>query len=138
MSGSSPSIRHTTQIIGFILVVDDESIVRDMLSSILTKQGYTVLLAGTGQEALQLCEQHAGAIQLLITDMLMPGMNGLELVRKVHAQWPQLRVLYLSGSRVVGEGFEREPDLPFLTKPFPRAELIAKVRELLKGTPGAG
>lgn len=137
MNGSSPSIQHTTQMTGFILVVDDEPIVRDMLSSILTRQGYTVLLAGTGQEALQLCEQHGGAIQLLITDMLMPGMNGLELVRKVHAQWPQLRVLYLSGSRVVGQGFEAEPNLPFLTKPFPRAELIAKVRELLEGTPGA-
>lgn len=138
MSSSSPSREHTYNVQGFILVVDDESIVREMLSSILTKQGYTVLSAETGQEALQLCEQHAGAIRLLITDMLMPGMNGLELVRKVHAQWPQIRVLYLSGSRVVGEGFEREPDLPFLTKPFPKAELIAKVRELLEGTSGAG
>lgn len=116
---------------GTILVVDDEPAIRSLISNALAPQGYTMLLARNGSEALQLCTSHQGPIQLLLTDLLMPGMNGLELALKVQALRPQTRVLYLSESSMVGSAFADEPHLAFLPKPFTLAALINIVRRIL-------
>lgn len=122
---------HTPSKQGTILVVDDEPAIRSLISHALAPQGYTMLLASNGREALQLCTTHQGPIQLLLTDLLMPGMNGLELALKVQALRPQTRVLYLSESSVVGGAFADEPHLAFLPKPFSLGALLNTVRKIL-------
>lgn len=75
-----------------ILVVDDEPDLRSLISTALSPLGYSILLAKNGDMAYRLCQQHQGRIHLLITDMLMPAMNGLELAAKVHALLPETRI----------------------------------------------
>ncbi|MGH7227670.1 MAG: response regulator [Nitrospiraceae bacterium] len=116
---------------GTILVVDDEPAICSLIRNALAPQGYTILLANNGRDALQLCTTHKGPIQLLLTDLLMPGMNGLELAVKVQALRPQTRIVYLSESSVVGGAFANEPHLTFLPKPFTLAALLNTVRKLL-------
>lgn len=127
MLGRAPST------LGTILVVDDEPAICSLIRHALTPQGYTILLASNGRDALQLCTNHKGPIQLLLTDLLMPGMNGLELAVKVQALRPQTRVLYLSESPLVAGGFASEPQLTFLPKPFTLGALLNMVRKLLQG-----
>lgn len=127
MLGRAPST------LGTILVVDDEPAICSLIRHALTPQGYTILLANNGRDALQLCTNHKGPIQLLLTDLLMPGMNGLELAVKVQALRPQTRVLYLSESPLVAGGFANEPQLTFLPKPFTLGALLNMVRKLLQG-----
>lgn len=122
---------HTPSKQGTILVVDDEPAIRSLICHALAPQGYTMLLASNGREALQLCTTHPDPIQLLLTDLLMPGMNGLELALKVQALRPQTRVLYLSESSVVGGAFADEPHLAFLPKPFSLGALLNTVRKIL-------
>jgi two-component system cell cycle sensor histidine kinase/response regulator CckA len=122
---------HTPSTQGTILVVDDEPAICSLIRHALAPQGYTILLANNGRDALQLCTTHKGPIQLLLTDLLMPGMNGLELAVKVQALRPQTRVLYLSESSVVGGAFADEPHLAFLPKPFTLGALLDTVRKLL-------
>lgn len=108
-----------------ILVVDDQPSILNLLSGVLGKEGYTTLVASNGKAALRICEQHADTIHLLITDILMPGMNGLELVTGVVARRPQIQVLYMSDSGVVANAFGTDHDVPFLEKPF-RIEVLSK------------
>ena len=122
---------HTPSTQGTILVVDDEPAICSLIRNALAPQGYTILLANNGRDALQLCTNHKGPIQLLLTDLLMPGMNGLELAVKVQALRPQTRVLYLSESSLVAGGFANEPHLTFLPKPFSLGALLNTVRKLL-------
>ena len=122
---------HTPSTQGTILVVDDEPAICSLIRHALAPQGYTILLANNGRDALQLCTTHKGPIQLLLTDLLMPGMNGLELAVKVQALRPQTRVLYLSESSVVGGAFADEPHLTFLPKPFTLGALLNTVRKVL-------
>jgi two-component system cell cycle sensor histidine kinase/response regulator CckA len=79
-----------------VLVVEDEEAIRSLVRTVLHAQGYTVLAASRGDEALQLSEQHPGLIDLLVTDVVMPGMNGRELARRLALTRPELRVLYTS------------------------------------------
>ena len=122
---------HTPSTQGTILVVDDEPAICSLIRHALAPQGYTILLANNGRDALQLCTTHKGPIQLLLTDLLMPGMNGLELAVKVQALRPQTRVLYLSESSVVSGAFADEPHLAFLPKPFTLGALLNTVRKVL-------
>lgn len=122
---------HTPSTQGTILVVDDEPAICSLIRHALAPEGYTILLANNGRDALQLCTTHKGPIQLLLTDLLMPGMNGLELAVKVQALSPQTRVLYLSESSVVSGAFADEPHLAFLPKPFTLGALLTTVRKLL-------
>ncbi|MEW6247430.1 MAG: response regulator [Nitrospirota bacterium] len=117
---------------GTLLAVDDEPEIRTIIFNTLTPLGYTVLLAKNGEMAYRLFHQHQGRIHLLITDMLMPAMNGLELATKVHALSPETRILYLSENYIVKGGFAEEPEVAFLPKPFTGAELVRKVREILR------
>jgi len=119
-----------------ILLVEDEAFVRDVACEILAEEGYEVLSARTGAEALSLFHQ-SGPIQLLVTDMVMPGMNGLDLADKLTSLCPGLKTLYMSG---YNEDFGDHPvplknkDLPFLQKPFTAEALSTKVKEVLSLT----
>jgi len=115
-----------------VLLVEDDDPVRMIARVSLTLQGYSVLEASNGDEAIAIWEQHREAIQLLVTDVAMPGMNGRELAEHLRAQNAAIRVLYLSGyneDAVVLHG-TRE-GTAFLQKPFTSSMLAAKVREVL-------
>jgi two-component system, cell cycle sensor histidine kinase and response regulator CckA len=116
-----------------VLLVEDEDGVRELLQEILTEQGYRVLAASRGAEALRISDAVAEEIPLLVTDVVMPRMNGRELAWKLRLRRPTLRVLYLScyTEEAIGHHGVIEPDAAFLQKPFTRAELARKVREVL-------
>jgi two-component system, cell cycle sensor histidine kinase and response regulator CckA len=104
---------------------------------VLDASGYTVLEARGGDDALRLGEQHAGPIHLLLTDVVMPGINGRELARRLAARHPDLRVLFMSGytDQVVVEQGMIEARAPFLQKPFSPEALRRKLREVLAPSP---
>jgi len=116
-----------------VLLVEDEDGVRDLLQEILTDQGYRVLSANRGAEALRISDSADEDIPLLVTDVVMPQMSGRELARRLRARRPSLRVLYLSGytEEAIAQHGVIEPDAAFLQKPFTRADLARKIREVL-------
>jgi len=115
-----------------ILVAEDEEQVRKLVDRVLTRLGYTVLSAGDGAEALAMGENHAGRIDLLLTDMVMPGMGGGELSRRMVERQPAIKVLLTSGYSEELVAAEHG-GVAFLPKPFTPEELAAKVREVLGG-----
>jgi CheY-like chemotaxis protein len=116
-----------------ILLVEDEDGVRELLEEILAGQGYRVMAASRGSEALQMAELADDEIQLLVTDVVMPQMSGRELAMRMRAQRPSLRVLYLSGytEEAIAHHGVIEPDAAFLQKPFTREDLARKIRDVL-------
>jgi CheY-like chemotaxis protein len=116
-----------------VLVVEDEGAVRAVIRRALQGAGYTVLEAGGGADAVRLAEQHAGPIHLLVTDVVMPGLNGRQVAERVTALRPGVRVLFVSGytdDAVIRHGLDGE-GLAFLPKPFTPEVLTRKVREVL-------
>jgi CheY-like chemotaxis protein len=116
-----------------ILVVEDEHLVLNLVTHILKDAGYSVLTALSGDEALQITRQQAGQIDLLLTDIIMPGMSGGELVGQIMSLQPEMRVLYMSGYTkytVVKHGTLESVD-SFIWKPFSPESLLQKVREVL-------
>jgi nitrogen-specific signal transduction histidine kinase/CheY-like chemotaxis protein len=116
-----------------VLLVEDEAQVREMTAAILRGAGYTVLLADSGDEALGICTQHRGRINLLLTDVIMPGMNGRRTADVATAIRPGLAVLFMSGypdEAILRHGVI-EANIPFLQKPFTPSQLRMKVREAL-------
>jgi CheY-like chemotaxis protein len=115
-----------------LLLVEDEAIVREMTREIMEQHGYTVLVASTGAEALEVARRYDGEISLLLTDMVMPGMSGPELWEQVRQMRPETRVMFVSGysddQLVRGRGATRGD---FMQKPFSTAALARKVREVL-------
>jgi PAS domain S-box-containing protein len=114
-----------------ILVVDDENGVRKLVSAILQSNGYTIIEAGSGAAALAAYEKNAHKIDLVLSDIVMPQMNGYELARLIAARNPQLRFLYMSGYRDSPIGGEGRPAHALLHKPFTPDALLSKVREVL-------
>jgi DNA-binding NtrC family response regulator len=113
-----------------ILLVEDQEQVGATIGAILTRGGYAVLSASSADAALRLAEQHPAAIDLLLTDVVMPGMNGPELARTLVGRQPDLRVLFTSGyidSSVVRESVI-EPGHRFMQKPFSPDGLLREVR----------
>jgi PAS domain S-box-containing protein len=129
VKNESPSRRGTET----ILVVEDNEGVRELACMILDGQGYKVLVAESPAHAEELCEKHSGGIQLLLTDVVMPGVSGRELTRRITARYPGIRVLYMSGytDDVIAQGGVLEPGVAFLQKPFTPRDLGAKIREVL-------
>ena len=115
-----------------ILVVDDEPVVLETVRDGLTAHGYQVLTAGGGEEALQVAQTHQGEIALALVDVVMPGMDGPEVVQRLHASRPDLKILFMSGFStevVVVHGLDT--GAPLLVKPFSLDTLGRKVREIL-------
>ena len=116
-----------------VLVVEDEAQVRQLVREILARKGYVVLDAPGPAEALALSATHAATIHLLLTDLVMPGLNGRQLAERVLESRPDVRVLYMSGypGGVIAERGVLEEDAEFLAKPITPAALLAKVGEVL-------
>jgi two-component system cell cycle sensor histidine kinase/response regulator CckA len=115
-----------------ILLVEDEEAVRDLTETVLTSYGYKVILTQDPDHALTIA-QSGIEIHLVLTDVVMPSMSGRELVQKLIAKYPHLRVLYMSGytDDIITSGGVLEPGLAFLQKPFTPSVLAEKVREVL-------
>jgi PAS domain S-box-containing protein len=116
-----------------ILLVEDENTVRNVAARVLLNQGYAVHGASDGAEALELLERLEGKVDLVLTDVVMPDMGGIELAGRIAQRWPQLKVVYMSG---YAEGDKLQAGVPdfersFLPKPFSAESLMLKVRELL-------
>ncbi len=123
-----------------VLLADDEEGVRALARQVLESVGCAVLAAADGDEALRLAGQHAGRIDLLVSDVEMPGLGGRELAERLRAREPALRVLFLSGhteDEAVRHGVLHE-EAHFLSKPFSPAALAQKVRQMLGTVRGAG
>ncbi len=126
-----------------LLLVEDNEQVRQLTSEVLADSGYKVLLAASPEEALALCRGNHPDIQLLVTDVILPGMNGPQLAAQVKQISPRTRVLYVSGytSNAIVHYGVLDSGLWFLAKPFSLSELVAKVRQVLdaeSAEPGPG
>lgn len=117
-----------------VLVTEDDAAVRQMAARILRSLGYTVLEASNGAEALQTARTHGGRIDLLITDVVMPRMNGRELAQRLAGICPGVKVLYVSGytENAIAHNHVLEEGAWFLQKPFARRALAHKVRQVLE------
>ncbi|MGD8319251.1 MAG: response regulator [Gemmatimonadota bacterium] len=118
-----------------VLVVDDDAGVRQVTCKILERGGYEVLCAGGGGEALEVAREHDGRFDLLLTDIVMPSMNGRELGETLSAKYPRIRVLYMSAyteDEVVLDGLKTS-EVHFIAKPFTVEGLREKVRRVLGG-----
>ncbi|MBI4503612.1 MAG: PAS domain S-box protein [Gemmatimonadetes bacterium] len=116
-----------------ILIAEDDGIVRSIARRALEGRGYRILEARDGEGALKLASQESGAIHLLLTDLVMPGMGGQELARRLTAQFPGVRTLFTSGysETAATNGGVLSPDVAFLAKPFSVEEIARKVRAVL-------
>jgi len=122
-----------------VLVVENEEPVRDMILDVLSLHGYTALSAADGNEALRIADAHHGAMDLIIVDVLMPGISGEALVRQLVADRPGIRILYISGytnELIRQHGLLGSTGGNFLQKPFSVDDLVRKVREVLAGGTG--
>jgi len=116
-----------------ILLVEDDPAILDVTTLILQKQGYSVLAASTPGKAISLAAEHLDEIHLLMTDVIMPEMNGRELARNLSSNYPQLKCLFMSGytADVIAPHGVLEEGVYFIQKPFSLQLLAAKVREVL-------
>jgi PAS domain S-box-containing protein len=116
-----------------ILVVEDEESVRRLVRRVLERAGYTVLATGSGDDAILRCREHPGEIHLLLTDLVLPGIGGLELSHEVLALRPELAVVYMSGytdDALVHQN-ALAPDTPFIEKPILPQDLLRQIRDHL-------
>lgn len=116
-----------------ILVVEDEPVLLDLVSEVLGSHGYQVLGAGNAAEALRLCRSGSAPVNLLVTDVIMPGMSGSDLAEQVAALHSGTKVLFMSGytDDYLGHHGILESGVSFLQKPFMPVHLLRKVREVL-------
>jgi two-component system cell cycle sensor histidine kinase/response regulator CckA len=120
-----------------ILLVDDEESVRAVVTKILIRHGHTVLEAEHGADAIRISDAHEGAIDLLITDMYMPGLRGPEIIEKLAETRPAMKVLFMSG--YADEDMARsgvDPSVALLRKPFTVQELSEAVNKALSPAKG--
>ena len=116
---------------GTILLAEDEPSLRDFVRQVLARHGYTVLEASNGREALELCRQHPGHVDLLLTDVVMPEMGGAELAKKFRADHPAVPVLFMSG---YNDRLPLPGDVPasYIQKPFTSSTLLTRLRALVE------
>jgi len=122
-----------------VLLTEDEQDVREIAREFLESGGYEVIEAKDGADAVRIAAQRHGKIQLLVTDMVMPGMTGQELAVRLQSEHPGLSVIFMSGysEHAATEMADADPSVRLLTKPFSRAALLRAVGEILHGTPEA-
>jgi DNA-binding response OmpR family regulator len=120
-----------------ILLVEDEANLRYLARQYLEKQGYKVIEAADGAVAMQIAVAHEAVIHLLLTDVIMPGMNGRELAQRISEIRPNVKILYMSGytENVIGHNGMLDAGVRLLQKPFNLRDLKSKVREVLDATP---
>jgi two-component system, cell cycle sensor histidine kinase and response regulator CckA len=120
-----------------VLLVEDEPEVRSLVQRILKTQGYTVVTAANPDEALAIAREFRGPIQLMVTDVVMPGMSGLQLAERLNPTRPDMKVLFVSGytNDAIGHQGVLDPGTAFLQKPFTPNALARKVREVLEAPP---
>src|SRR5499426_1181002 len=119
-----------------ILIVDDEPEVMALAASVLREEGYTIIATGDPREALRIARRRPERIDLLVTDVVMPGMNGRELAGRLRVFRPGIKILFMSAHNaetVENYGIRLAPGEPFVVKPFAVAELSSKVRGILSG-----
>ena len=118
---------------GTLLVVEDQEDVRRLAVLILEGLGYSVLEAANGSEALAAAREHRGCIRLMLTDVIMPGMNGRELAEQMAAIRPEMKVVFMSGytDRIMSPDGVLDSSVNYLQKPFSAEQLNAKIREVL-------
>ncbi|HXX19139.1 MAG TPA: response regulator [Candidatus Acidoferrum sp.] len=114
-------------------MAEDEGSLRTLTRTTLELGGYQVLEAKDGVDALEISKRHDGPIDLLLTDVVMPGMGGQALARELNRTRPEIRVIYMSGytGQTVGSQGPIDPGSDFLAKPFTRDALAKKIREAL-------
>jgi two-component system, cell cycle sensor histidine kinase and response regulator CckA len=116
-----------------VVVVEDEDAIREVTRRILTRNGYSVLTAATGPDAIGLIERHQGLIDLLITDVIMPQMLGKEVAEQAQVLRPGIRILFMSGyaQPVLAAQGTLDAGVMLVEKPFSEAALLARVRQVL-------
>ncbi|MCC6587814.1 MAG: response regulator [Bryobacterales bacterium] len=115
-----------------VMVVEDERRIRTLICKILSRYGYRTIEAGDGREGLELARSHTETIELLLTDVVMPGIGGVELAKALREIRPEMKVLFISGyPGATGAPESQVPSAAFLQKPFTLQSLVAKVRETL-------
>ena len=116
------------------MLVEDEDMVRVLMCVVLEQEGYEVLACGHPADAIELSRRRGGRIDLLLTDVVMPGMNGREMAERIHEFLPQLRVVFMSGyteHALTHEG-QVDPKFEYLQKPFTLNALTQKVAKVLR------
>jgi len=123
---------------GTVLVVEDEESVRRLTAAVVESIGYTVVVAGSGSEAIELCERDEPGIDVVLTDVVMPGMSGRELRDRLERLRPGIRVLFTSGytGNVIAHHGMLDKGVHFIAKPFGAADLARALRGVLAGHPG--
>ena len=118
---------------GTILLVEDEDAVRAFASRALSTRGYNVLQASNGEIALDIVEECGGDIDLVISDVVMPNMDGPTMAKKLREKYPDIKVIFISGytEDAFEDELERPEDFLFLQKPFSLKQLASKVKEVL-------
>jgi DNA-binding response OmpR family regulator len=122
---------------GTLLVVDDQQALREAICDTLLEQGYDPIEARDGLEALDMAARHQGTIRLLLTDVVMPRMNGLDLARRLNEKRPEMRVLFMSGhpdGTISRHGLD-PASVSFIQKPFTPDALLCKLQEALDPLP---
>jgi response regulator RpfG family c-di-GMP phosphodiesterase len=116
-----------------VLLVEDELAILEMTTEILERLGYNVLAAGTPGEAIRLAQEYPGLIDLLLTDVVMPEMNGRDLAKNLLSIYPDIRRLFMSGytANVIAHHGVLDEGVHFIQKPFSMNDLGAKIREAL-------
>ncbi len=118
-----------------VLLVEDEPAILKMTTMMLDREGYTVLAAGTPGEAIRLANEHAGDIHILMSDVVMPEMNGRDLAKTILSLYPHMKCLFMSGytANVIARHGVLDEGVNFIQKPFSKRDLTVKVREVLEG-----
>jgi len=119
-----------------VVVVDDDPVLLDFIEEVISFYGYSTIMASSGNEALKLSENKK--IDLLVTDIMMPGMNGIDLAKKFAVSHPETKILFMSGyvcPSLAHQGIP-ESECAFLQKPFVPKTLVSKMRNVLKGPNG--
>ena len=122
-----------------ILVVDDQAMVRRMAQRLLSEWGFRVFEADSGEEAMEVLQTARHPVQLVIVDVVMPLVDGVQVTQRIQERWPDQRILYMSAhpAEVLAQYGLTELNVPFLAKPFTRDELLMKVSEALEHPPAS-
>jgi CheY-like chemotaxis protein len=134
-AGPAPAAGSNANMSATILLVEDERAVRLMTRKILTRNGFTVLAADGPIAARSMCQEHIGAIELLLTDVIMPTTNGRELAQELQFQYPKMKVLYMSGytDDIITQHGVIDRGVAFIEKPFTPKALVARIRNVMAG-----